>query len=250
MGRLQTRMYTGLRGGDPMGLMSRMSTIFKAKVSKTLDSLEDPRETLDYSYQRQLEQLQEVRRGVADVVTSKKRIELQAAKLEEQVRQWEDDAKQAVAAGRDDLAREALSRKQAATEQLQGLHAQLSDLEKEEAKLVDLEHKLSAKVDAFRTQKEVIKAKYSAAEATVHIGEAATGLSEEMADIGLAMQRAQDKTEAMQARAQAIDELVEQGALKDPTVSTGDPLRDELNKMKSGQSVEDELNRLKAEAGQ
>jgi phage shock protein A len=235
--------------GDAMGLMARMSTILKAKVSKTLDSVEDPRETLDYSYQRQLEELQKVRRGVADVVTSKKRIELQAAKLEEQVQQWTEDAKAAVAQGRDDLAREALSRKQAAMAQLDGLHAQLADLEKEEAKLVDLEHKLSAKVDAFRTQKEVIKAKYSAAEATVHIGEAATGLSEEMADIGLAMQRAQDKTESMQARAQAIDELVNSGTLNDPLVSTGDPLRDELNKMKTGQSVDDELARLKAEAG-
>ncbi len=233
-----------------MGLMSRMSTIFKAKVSKSLDSMEDPRETLDYSYQRQLEQLQQVRRGVADVVTSKKRIELQAAKLDEQIHQWEDDAKAAVAQNRDDLAREALSRKQAANDQLEGLHTQLADLEKEEAKLVDLEHKLSAKVDAFRTQKEVIKAKYSAAEATVHIGEAASGLSEEMADIGLAMQRAQDKTESMQARAQAIDELVNSGALNDPTVSSGDALRDELNKMKTGKTVDDELARLKAESGQ
>lgn len=232
-----------------MGLMARMSTIFKAKVSKTLDSVEDPRETLDYSYQRQLDQLQQVRRGVADVVTSKKRIELQAANLEEQVQQWTEDAKTAVASGRDDLAREALTRKQTATEQLDGLHAQLADLEKEEAKLIDLEHKLSAKVDAFRTQKEVIKAKYSAAEATVHIGEAATGLSEEMADIGLAMQRAQDKTESMQARAQAIDELVNTGALNDPLGSSGDPLRDELNKMKSGQGVDAELAQLKAEAG-
>jgi phage shock protein A len=232
-----------------MGLMARMSTILKAKVSKTLDSVEDPRETLDYSYQRQLEELQKVRRGVADVVTSKKRIELQAAKLDEQVQQWTEDAKTAVAQGRDDLAREALSRKQAAMAQLDGLHAQLADLEKEEAKLVDLEHKLSAKVDAFRTQKEVIKAKYSAAEATVRIGEAATGLSEEMADIGLAMQRAQDKTESMQARAQAIDELVNSGTLNDPLVSSGDPLRDELDKMKAGQSVDDELARLKAEAG-
>jgi phage shock protein A len=232
-----------------MGLMSRMSTILKSKVSKALDAAEDPRETLEYSYQRQLEQLQQVRRGVADVVTSKKRIELQAAQLEQQIQEWENDAREALANNREDLAREALSRKQMAQQQLDGLHGQLADLEKEQAKLVQLEQQLSAKVQAFRTQKEVVKAKYSAAEAEVKIGEAAHGLSEEMADVGLALQRAQDKTEAMQARAAAIDELVQQGALDTPFTSTGDSLKDELNKMKTASSVDSELERLKAEVG-
>jgi phage shock protein A len=237
-------------GGVTMGLMSRMTTILKSKVSKALDAAEDPRETLEYSYQRQLEQLQQVRRGVADVVTSKKRIELQAAQLEKQIQQWDADARDALANNREDLAREALSRKQVAMQQLDGLHAQLADLEQQQEKLVQLEQQLSLKVQAFRTQKEVIKAKYSAAEAQVKIGEAAHGLSEEMADIGLAMQRAQDKTEALQARASAIDELVAQGALDNPfPSSTGDALRDELNKMKASSSVDQELERLKAEVG-
>jgi phage shock protein A len=233
-----------------MGLMSRMATVFKAKVSKALDAAEDPRETLEYSYQRQLEQLQQVRRGVADVVTSKKRIELQAAQLKQQIEQWENDARDALQNNREDLAREALSRKQMAQQQLDGLTGQLADLEKEQAKLVQLEQQLSAKVQAFRTQKEVVKAKYSAAEAEVKIGEAAHGLSEEMADVGLAMQRAQDKTEALQARAAAIDELVAQGALDTPFMSSGDSLRDELNKMKTATSVDQELARLKAEVGE
>lgn len=229
-----------------MGLMSRMSTILKSKVSKALDNAEDPRETMEYSYQRQLDQLQQVRRGVADVVTSKKRIELQAAQLEKQLQEWDQDAKDAVANNRDDLAREALTRKQTAAQQLDGLHSQMADLEAEQQKLVQLEQQLSAKVQAFRTQKEVVKAKYSAAEAHVRIGEAAHGLSEEMADVGMAMQRAQDKTEAMQARANAIDELVAQGALDTPGTATGDSLRDELNKMKASSSVDDELAKLKA----
>jgi phage shock protein A len=228
-----------------MGIMGRMSTIFKAKVSKALDQVEDPRETLDYSYERQLEQLQKVRRGVADVVTSKKRIELQSAKLEDQIKGWEQDAKDALAQNREDLAREALTRKQAAQQQLDGLHSQLTDLEQEQTKLVELEKKLSLKVESFRTQKEVVKAKYSAAEAQVRIGEAAGGLSEEMADVGLAMQRAQDKTESMQARASAIDELLSSGSLDDQ-FSSGDHLKDELNKMKTTSNVDDELAKLKA----
>ncbi len=228
-----------------MGIMGRMSTIFKAKVSKALDQAEDPRETLDYSYQRQLEQLQQVRRGVADVVTSKKRIELQSDKLNDQIKSWEQDAKDALAQNREDLAREALTRKQAAQQQLDGLHSQLADLEQEQTKLVELEKKLSLKVESFRTQKEVVKAKYSAAEAQVKIGEATGGLSEEMADVGMAMQRAQDKTESMQARASAIDELLDSGALDDPMAS-GDHLKDELNKMKATSGVDDELAKLKA----
>lgn len=231
-----------------MGLMARMSTIFKSKVSKALDSVEDPRETLDYSYQRQLEQLQNVRRGVADVVTSKKRIELQAAKLESQAKQWEQDARDALAQGREDLAKEALTRKQSAQQQLDGLHSQLADLEKEQAKLVKVEQQLATKVDSFRSQKEVIKAQYSAAEAQVKIGEAASGLSEEMADVGLAMQRAKDKTESMQARASAIDELLDNGTLDD-AMSSGDHLADELNKMKATQGVDADLARLKQEVG-
>lgn len=229
-----------------MGIMGRMSTIFKAKVSKALDQVEDPRETLDYSYEKQLEQLQQVRRGVADVVTSKKRIELQSAKLTDQIKGWEQDAKDALAQNREDLAREALTRKQAAQQQLDGLQSQLTDLEQEQTKLVALEKKLSLKVESFRTQKEVVKAKYSAAEAQVKIGEAAGGLSEEMADIGMAMQRAQDKTESMQARASAIDELLSSGTLDDP-ISSGDHLKDELNKMKATSSVDDELAKLKAQ---
>ncbi|MDA8200201.1 MAG: PspA/IM30 family protein [Thermaerobacter sp.] len=228
-----------------MGIMGRMSTIFKAKVSKALDQAEDPRETLDYSYQRQLEQLQQVRRGVADVVTSKKRIELQSDKLNDQIKSWEQDAKDALAQNREDLAREALTRKQAAQQQLDGLHSQLADLEQEQTKLVELEKKLSLKVESFRTQKEVVKAKYSAAEAQVKIGEATGGLSEEMADVGMAMQRAQDKTESMQARASAIDELLSSGTLDDP-ISSGDHLKDELNKMKATSGVDDELAKLKA----
>ena len=67
-----------------MSLMKRISLIFRSKANKALDRAEDPRETLDYSYQRQLELLPKVRRGVADVATSRKRVELQVNQLEQQ----------------------------------------------------------------------------------------------------------------------------------------------------------------------
>jgi phage shock protein A len=229
-----------------MGLMSRTSAIVRAWYSKLLDRAEDPAVTLDYSYERQLELLQNVKKGIADVVTAKKRLELQTKKLETELPKLDEQARQALAANREDLARAALERKAFAQQQLQGLDQQIDDLAAQQAKLADSEKRLSAKVEAFRTQKETIKAQYSAAEAQVKIGEAATGIGEEMADTGLAIQRAQDKTEQMQARAAAVDELVESGTLEDYTAS-GTQLDRELAQVSAQNQVDADLERLKGE---
>jgi phage shock protein A len=231
------------------GMMNRASTIVKAKINKLLNRAEDPGETLDYSYEKQLELLQNVKRGVADVVTAKKRLEMQTTGLEQSVVKLDGQARQALQAGREDLAREALQRKAVAQEQLQGLDQQVKGLETQQEKLVTSEKQLSTKIEAFRSQKEVIKAQYSAAEAQVRIGEAATGIGEQMADTGLAIQRAKDKTEQMQARASAVDELVESGALEDFTSGGETDLDRELRQLATGTQVDDELAKMKAEIG-
>jgi phage shock protein A len=231
------------------GMMNRASTIVKAKINKLLDRAEDPGETLDYSYEKQLELLQNVKRGVADVVTAKKRLELQTTQLEQSVVKLDGQARQALQAGREDLAREALQRKAVAQEQLQGLDQQIQGLQTQQEKLVASEKQLSSKVEAFRSQKEVIKAQYSAAEAQVRIGEAATGIGEQMADTGLAIQRAKDKTEQMQARASAVDELVESGALEDFTSGGETDLDRELKQLATSTQVDDELAKMKSEIG-
>jgi phage shock protein A len=230
-----------------MGLMGRFTTIVKAKASKALDRAEDPRETLDYSYEKQLEMLQKVRRGVADVATSKKRLELQAAKLEQSVEKLDGQARQALQQNREDLARVALERKKNVQLQLQGIDQQRVQLQAEQDKLVVAEQRLTAKVEAFRTRKETIKAQYTAAEAQTKIGEAVSGISEDMADVGLAMDRAQTKVETMQARAGAIDELLESGALEDLT--GGDTIDRELAAISSAGAVDAELAALKQQIG-
>ena len=230
------------------GLMSRAATVIKAKFSKLLDRAEDPGETLDYSYEQQLQLLQNVKRGVADVVTAKKRLQLQTQQLEQSVVKLDTQARQALAAGREDLARAALERKSAVQQQLQDLDLQVQQLEAQQEKLVASEKQLSAKIEAFRSQKEVIKAQYSAAEAQVRIGEAATGIGEQMADTGLAIQRAKDKTEQMTARAAAVEELMEAGTLEDFT-SSGDSIDRELAALSSQSQVDADLARLKAEVG-
>jgi phage shock protein A len=231
------------------GLMSRLSIVIRSKLSKLLDRAEDPGETLDYSYEQQIQLLQNVKRGIADVATARKRIEMQTTQLEQSVVKLETQARQALGAGREDLARQALERKSAIQQQLQGLDQQLEGLQAQQDKLVSSEKQLSAKVEAFRSQKEVIKAQYSAAEAQVRIGEAASGIGEQMADTGLAIQRAKDKTEQMQARAAAVDELVEAGTLEDFTTGGQSALDRELAQLASGAQVESDLERLKAEVG-
>ncbi|MEX2210682.1 MAG: PspA/IM30 family protein [Gaiellaceae bacterium] len=231
-----------------MGLLSRAAAVIKAKLSKLIGRMEDPGEQLDYSYERQLQLLQDVKRGVADVVTAKKRLQLQTGKLEQQLVKLEEQARQALGSEREDLARTALERKSAVQQQLRGLDDQVAQLEMQQEKLIQNERQLSAKIESFRSQKEVIKAQYSAAEAQVRIGEAATGIGTQMADTGLAIVRAREKTEEMQARAGAIEELIESGTLEDFT-SDQTQLDRELAQLASEQQVEADLARLKAEVG-
>ena len=231
------------------GLWSRTTTVVKAKYSKLLNRAENPTETLDYSYEQMLEQLQNMKRGVADVVTAKKRIELQQQKLEQNVVKLETQARQAVAANREDLARQALERKTLAQTQLQDMDGQVKQLEDQQEKLVAAQQQLETRIESFRSQKEVLKAQYSAAEAQVKVGEAATGIGQHMQDTGLAIQRAKDKTEEMQARAAAIDELTSTGALEDFTAGDQTQLDRELAQISSASQVDDELAKLKAEVG-
>jgi phage shock protein A len=230
------------------GVMKRMGMIFRAKANKALDRAEDPRETLDYSYQKQLELLQKVRRGVADVATSRKRLELQLTELQKKSATYEDQGRKALALGREDLAREALSRRAALQQQVADLETQHTQLQGEEEKLTLASQRLQAKVDAFRTKKETIKATYTAAQAQTQIGEAFSGISEEMGDVGMAIQRAEDKTEQLRARAGALDELLASGALEDATLPGGrDDVQSELDALTAGHDVDDELARMKAQ---
>ncbi|HMD46213.1 MAG TPA: PspA/IM30 family protein [Acidimicrobiales bacterium] len=228
------------------GVFKRMSAILQAKTNKVLDKAEDPRETLDLSYEKQLDSLQKVRRSVADVATARKRIELQAAQLQKQADKLQQQAKAALAAGNEDLAREALSRRAALGEQLSDLKTQHDQVVEQEERLVETSQRLQAQVEQFRTRKETLKASYTAAEAQTKVGEAVSGISTSMGDAGQAMQRAQDKIAGMQARAGAIDELLASGALSDLNQPVDD-IQAQLNKLSGGTQVDSELAALRAE---
>ena len=234
------------------GLSGRMSTVIKAKISKLLDRAEDPAETLEYSYQKQIELLQNVKKGIADVVTSKKRLQLQEQKLQRAGR----EARHAGAPGARRRQRGARRGPRSSARTSPRPSSSRStrrsrQLEQQQEQMTDSEQKLRAKIEQFRSKKEVIKAQYSAAEAQVRISEAATGVGEEMADVGLAMQRALDKTENMKARADAVQELEAAGTFEDLTQlgSGEDDIDRQLRELSSTSEVDSELAKMKAELG-
>jgi phage shock protein A len=220
--------------------------VVKQKVNILLDKYEDPRQALDYSYTKQLEMLNKLRRSIAEVIASKKRLEMQKLKLLDNVKTLDEQARRAVDAGREDLAKLALERKNSNLVQVQDLDKQIAEMQVEQKKLEMAERQTSTKVEEFKSRKEVIKAQYTAAEASAKIKESVTGISEHMADVGMAMQRAEDKTEKMRAKSQAMDEMIDSGVLTDYT-SNKDDIERELEKVSIKGSVEEELAKIKAE---
>jgi phage shock protein A len=229
-----------------LGLANRISAVVKQKVSALLDKYEDPRQALDYSYTKQLEMLNKLRRSIAEVTTSKKRLEMQKLKLLDNVKTLDEQARRAVDARREDLAKLALERKNTNLVQVQDLDKQIAEMQVEQEKLEMAERQTSTKVEEFKSRKEVIKAQYTAAEASAKIKESVTGISEHMADVGMAMQRAEDKTEKMRAKSQAMDEMIDSGVLTDYT-SNKDDIERELEKVSIKGSVEEELAKIKAD---
>src|SRR5438105_7295145 len=231
-----------------MGFFSRLANIFRIRANAALDKVEDPGQVMDYSYSKQLEQLQNLRRSIADVVSNEKRLEMQQSQILQQSNKLDGQAMQALQANREDLARMALQRKEALLVQLNGFEQQIAQLRAQEERLIGMERTISARVDAFRTQKEMVKAQYGAAQAQVKINETVTGISQEMSEMNLAMQRAQDKVLSMQARANAMDALIEQGTLSDQPLlgqGSGDTLDRELRQISAQQNVEDQLHAMK-----
>jgi phage shock protein A len=231
-----------------MGFFSRLATFFRIRANAALDKAEDPGQVMDYSYSKQLEQLQNLRRSIADVVTNEKRLEMLEAQIQQQASKIDQQAVQALQANREDLARMALQKKETLLTQIDGYKQQIDQLRAQEAKLVDMERAVSARVEAFRTQKEMVKAQYGAAQAQVKINESVTGISQEMNEMSAAMQRAQDKVLSMQARANAMESLIEQGTLEEPGLlgpGSGDSLDRELRQIASQQNVEDQLAAMK-----
>jgi phage shock protein A len=231
-----------------MSLFKRAHDIVAAKANKALDSAEKPDEMLDLSYEQMLDQLTQVRRGLVAIAASRKQLELQQQQLQHTVDHLQDQAKAALSQGNESLAREALNRKAAAQQQIDSLEPQRQQLGEEEQKLEQTLSALQTRVNNFRSQKEVLKAQYTAAQAESSVNESVTGISKNFSDEGAALQRAQDKIANMQARAGAMDELIQSGVLEDVGGDTDD-IQKELDQAGNNAEVDKELAALKAQIG-
>ncbi len=230
-----------------MSLFQRAHDIVASKANKALDAAENPNEMLDYSYEQMLDHITQVRRALVDITASKKQLELQEQQLQHSSDHLDDQAKAALAAFyREDLAREALSRKATAQQQITEMEPQRQQLDDEEQKMEQTLSTLQQRVNDFRSKKEVMKAQYTAASATTSVNEEAAGISKSFSDSGAALQRAQDKIANMQARAAATDELLQSGVLEDVGGDTDDIQR-ELDQASANADVDKELAALKAQ---
>jgi phage shock protein A len=229
-----------------MTLLGRARDVLAAKANKALDAAERPDELLDLSYEEMLDHITQVRRALVSIAASRKQLELQEQQLQHSVDHLQDQAKAALSLGKEDLAKEALSRKAAAQAEIAGLESQHDQLAEQEEKLEQTLSALQQKVNDFRTKKEVLKAQYTAAEATAAVNADAAGISSTLGDSGEALQRAQDKIETMQARAGAMDELLQSGVLEDVGGDT-DHIQAELDEAGRAADVDSELAALKAQ---
>ena len=229
-----------------MSVWTRIRLLLNSEVSSALDRAEDPRTVLDYAYNQQQDLLVTLRRGLVDVATSKEQLGQQARRLEERIPHLDEQARRAVAAGRDDLARVAIERKHLALHEMDGLTRQIAEVETDKQRLASQERTLQVRLEHFRTHREVVSARYSAAEAEVRLKESLAGVSGELAELGMAVGRAEEKTERLQARARAIDSLVDLGGF--PPIGGGDFVEAELLRVTVVKDVEDELARIKADA--
>lgn len=235
-----------------MGLFEHLKFVAGMKTENALQKAEDPAEVFNYSYTKQLEQLQQLRQGLVTVVQNEKHVELLEAQVEAQANRLQQQAMQAMQQNREDLARLALQRKEALNSQVEAYKQQLEQLTEQHRKIELLLQQAEQRVSAFNTQKEMVEAQYQAAKASVQINEVATGLSKESNEMNLAMQRAQEKVLQMQSRANAIDALLDSGSLGDQGLLSGGQASDldhQLAQISSAHNVDEELAAMRKQVG-
>lgn len=229
-----------------MGFISRLKAVFAPRATQTLEQLEDPKASLDYSLTRLQASLRQIGDSLVDVATARRNLDTQRDQLEVAIARYEGQARDALGADREDLAKRALERKAAGQERLDGLNANIASLDAQVESLKTSQATVRHKIELFQGKKEELKALYDSSRAQLRVKEAASGISKDMADVGHAIQRAEARIAGMRARVEAIDELVAVGALED-VLEPSDDIDRELTRISRETAVEQELARLKAE---
>ena len=224
-----------------MSIWQRIVRVFRSLFSRG-ENVEQLSARLDDTYREQTKLLQQVRRGVADVATSRKRVEVQLTALRQQIAGLDDAARQAVTHGNDDEARDALGRKLALEKAATELTERHAALRAEEEKLQLSASKVEQGVEQFRLRKDTLNARHAAASARAEINSATTGINATGSEAGQAMAAAERETRSLEATADAVDELVADGYLE---TAGQDPRDAELRRFDAEQAeIERQLEQI------
>lgn len=230
-----------------MSFIARLKAIFGSKANQALGQIENPRASLDYSLTRLQASLRHISDSLVEVSTARHTLEAQRGQAQKSVDQAEEQAHQAVQLDREDLATRALERKATAQERLDSLNDNIASLDTQVESLKTSQANMRQKIELFQARKEELKALYDSSRAQLQVKEATSGISKDLADVGHAIKRAETRIQAMQARVEAIDNLVATGALDDALAPEGDDIDRELARLTRAAAVENDLQRLKAE---
>lgn len=229
-----------------MGVFDRLRLVLAKGASVALAPAPDPRVTHQTAHQKQRALLNQVTRAGQEVTAAKLRLQATAEQVRQKLPAMEEQARDELRAGNEAMARLALQRRQVVAHELDTLERQLREVENEESALAVIEQRLAGQIEAFAARQEVIKARYSAAEAQVRINEAMTGVSQDFADLAATLQRAEQTTEDMQARANAIDRLVQEGDIETIGFAAGsDAIDARYQSLGADEDVERRLRALK-----
>lgn len=233
-----------------MSVFRRFSQVFQQRANAAVDKLEDPSQAIDLSYQQLLEQQQKLRVALVEATTGQKRLENQATELDSRVTKLNEAAKQAMQAGKEDLATQALTQAEVVTQQRSELDPQIQTVRTQVGKLQQATQKYAAKVQAFGSQRESLKASYEASKATSSAGDTLAGIGEHTSDAAMMMQRAQDKIARTQAHADAVDSLLDSGSLDTPLISGGgSAMEDQITATVVETNVQAKLAAMKSSMG-
>jgi phage shock protein A len=227
------------------GLLPRVASWLSGGLRAWLAPAADPRQAFATSYQRQRELLRSVRQVLAAVGASRGRLEGRMRDARARLPQLEQQARRDLAAGREDLARLALQRRQASLGELAALEGQVREVEDVEQRLALVERRLATHIEALSSRQEVAAARSSAAAAQVRLQEQLAGISDELADLGAALERAEHQAEQMEARASALDQLVDSGILATPGRPAVDAVERQLDQLAAAQALEAQLAALR-----
>lgn len=228
------------------GLIRQFTSLLKTGLDTLLEPAEDPRKTFTSPQQRQGELLTRVHEALERNAALLKRLDQRIAQLRAKIPQLEETARQAIIANREDLARLALQQRQLASIELKAMEANAQEVQLEERRISIIEQRLIAQIEALQVRQEMTAVRYTAAESQVMVNEAIQGVSHELADLGQSIEQTEQKAEDMQARAFAIEQLADFGALGLSGSAASDPVGNQLLQLEIDKAVEEKLSALKS----